>query len=574
MFVRSGAVIAVVLLAGCAAPDRAEEIPEIVDAYLERYFEMYPSRATAAGRHDRDHELENLSPERLEAWLGFQRETIARLEAAAAGGPADLEDELDAELLLRRARLETHSLDTLARPSRDPLFWAGTLGNATVFLLVRDELPEEKRLRAVEARALLIPRLARQAAEALTAADPGQVSAEHCALARRQVEGAANFYRGGLAELARAREGPLGEALLAAGETAATALDELAAELEALGARATGSPHLGDAYAETFRLASGIDEPVASILARAQEDLKAKIAETAGFGRSIWKETFPGETPPEGEREVVERLFARIAEDRARSAEEFVADYQALVEHAIDFLRDHAVIALPEPLNLRIEASPPFFLGQSVGGVYPAGPWAPHSDTLLFLPTAPAGATPEQLDAFFSDFNHHFNVMITPHEFVPGHTLQLQWAARHPRKVRALFGDGVYVEGWGTFCERLMLDLGWGNALARVAHLKKQMENIARTIVDIRVHMDGMSREEVLRFVTEEAMQNEQFAANMWRRSITSAPQLTTYYLGYGQVMGLFDAFHLREFMDGMMAMGPVPVARYRAQMLGAAPDG
>ncbi|MCH7728848.1 MAG: hypothetical protein IH991_20535, partial [Planctomycetes bacterium] len=42
--------------------------------------------------------------------------------------------------------------------------------------------------------------------------------------------------------------------------------------------------------------------------------------------------------------------------------------------------------------------------------------------------------------------------------------------ARHPRKVRALFGDGVYIEGWGTFCERLMLDLGWGGPLDRLAH--------------------------------------------------------------------------------------------------------
>lgn len=90
--------------------------------------------------------------------------------------------------------------------------------------------------------------------------------------------------------------------------------------------------------------------------------------------------------------------------------------------------------------------------------------------------------------------------MITPHEIFPGHALQLNQAARHPRKVRVLFADGVYVEGLGTFCERLMLDLGWGEPLSRLAHLKKQLENIARTIVDIRVHARGMTREEVRRF--------------------------------------------------------------------------
>ena len=167
--------------------------------------------------------------------------------------------------------------------------------------------------------------------------------------------------------------------------------------------------------------------------------------------------------------------------------------------------------------------------------------------------------------------------MITPHEMVPGHYTQLKIAARQPHKVRSLFADGVYTEGWGTFCERLMLDLGWGDPLDRLAHLKKQLENTARTIVDIRVHTQGMERDEVIRFVKEKALQDDQFARNMWVRSITSAPQITSYWLGYDQVMGLYedvkaaqgDGFVLKDFMDGMMAMGPVPVRHYREVLLG-----
>jgi uncharacterized protein (DUF885 family) len=144
--------------------------------------------------------------------------------------------------------------------------------------------------------------------------------------------------------------------------------------------------------------------------------------------------------------------------------------------------------------------------------------------------------------------------------------------------VRALYADGVYVEGWGTFCERLLLDLGWGGPLDRLAHLKKQMENIARAIVDVRVHTKAMPRDEVLRFVREDALQDEQFASNMWTRAITSPTQITTYWLGYRQVTDLFDdykafkgsAFRLKEFMDAMLADGPLPVSRYREKLLPA----
>jgi hypothetical protein len=77
-------------------------------------------------------------------------------------------------------------------------------------------------------------------------------------------------------------------------------------------------------------------------------------------------------------------------------------------------------------------------------------------------------------------------------------------------------------------------------------------------------------------YVREEAFQNEQFAGNMWMRVITSSPLLSFYHLGYRQVMGLYEdvrtargtSFDLRAFMDGMMEMGPVPVAHYRRKML------
>jgi uncharacterized protein (DUF885 family) len=361
------------------------------------------------------------------------------------------------------------------------------------------------------------------------------------------------------------------------GAKAAAALDELGAFLDTLAKKVTGSPRLGKDYAERFRLVTGIDQPVDTVLANAEADLAAKRTEAAVFGRSVWAQIFAGEEAPKDDRELLHRLFAQIAVDRAHSTEEFVDDYRHLTTQALDFVREKKIVTLPDPITIHIDRSPAFFLGQSVGGVYAPGPYAPDADTLYFLPTPSDDATPAERDAFFRDFNHHFNVMITSHEIVPGHYVQLKLAAHHPHKVRVLFADGVSVEGWGTFCERLMLDLGWGGPLDRLAHLKKQMENIARTIVDIRVHTRGMTRDEVLRYVKNEALQDDQFAGNMWVRSITSAPQITFYYLGYKQIRGLYDdvkkargaAFDLRTFMDGMMEMGPVPVARYRERMLG-----
>lgn len=206
------------------------------------------------------------------------------------------------------------------------------------------------------------------------------------------------------------------------------------------------------------------------------------------------------------------------------------------------FVREKRIMTLPDPLTLAIERAPAYFIGQSVGRVYPAEPYAPDAKTILFLPVPPPDATAEQRTAFFRDFSRPFSRMIVPHELIPGHYGQLKYAARNPHKVRAVFPDPIYLEGWGTFCERLLLDQGWGGSLPRLAHLKKQLENIARTIVDIRVHTENMSREEVTRFVKEDALQGDQLANNMWTRTPTSSRQITTYYLGYAKVTEVYEA--------------------------------
>lgn len=545
--------------------------PHLAHDYLERYFEMFPSKATAAGRKDRDRELEDLSPERLARWLEWNRRVAPKFLGFVADSSLALDDRLDAELLARQAAREVFELDILKRPWRDPLYWTEIAGNAQVFLLVREDRPLATRLGAAVSRAELIPRLGEQARSAFAATAPKDLSAELLALAAAQARASAQFYREGFPKLADSAAPPLGDRLRRAAAAAATALDTLADRFSELGKTATGSPRLGDHYAESFRLGTGITEPVGTVLARAEADLGAKRAEAAAFGRSVWTQFQPGE-PPADDAELLRRLFARVAEDRAKTVDEFVADYETILRDLDRFLRERDFVTLPDPLTLKTARSPAYFVGQSVGGVYPAGPYAPEAETLFYLPTPPDDASPEQRDAFFRDFNHHFNVMILPHEIYPGHYLQLKFAARHPRKVRALFPDGVYVEGWGTFNERLLLDEGWGGPLDRLAHLKKQLENIARTIVDIRVHTRGMTKDEVVTFAKTEALQEDQFARNLWPRAITTSPQLTTYYLGCREVRGLFEetkakegaTFRLRRFLDGMMELGPVPVGRYR----------
>ncbi|HEY7369984.1 MAG TPA: DUF885 domain-containing protein [Thermoanaerobaculia bacterium] len=561
----TGALLALVAAALVQTAPPPSDAEKLLAGYVARYFAFYPSRATEAGRHDFDQRLEDPTPARRAEWLAFQKETLAAIAATRVVGPTD--DEADLELLERQVAREIHDLSVRRRPERDPLWWTGIIGNATVFLLVRDDAPERERRAGAVARAGQIPRLAAQAREAL-AATPGRlVSKELTAIAARQARASSEFYRRGFVEAVGGAKGASASA-----QKAAAALEQLAAFLE--GWRVWGSPALHADYTEAFRIATGVTTHTDRVLEEAQTALRAKTAEAAAYGRGVWGQFFQDPVPTL-DREVLARFFARVAEDRASTIEEFVQDYRDQIAALERFLREHDVVTLPET-TLWTGASPPFFVGQSVGGVYPAGPFAPDAKTLFYVPAPSPTATPEERETLFRAFNHHFNVMITPHEIFPGHYLQFKRAAQSPRKARALFADGVTVEGWGTFCERLLLDLGWGGPLDRMAHYKKQLENVARAIVDIRVHTKGWGKDEVVAFVRDEALQDPQFAGNMWMRSISTPTQITTYWLGDRKWRDLFEDyralrgrdFRVKEFVDRVMGSGPIPIARVRERLM------
>lgn len=103
---------------------------------------------------------------------------LAVLPASAAPAPADPAADY----------LEILDFETLRRPERDPLFWTGLLGDATIFLLVREDLPKSERLQRAAARADLVPRLARQAREALGGTAPSGISPEICPIFAPRVD--------------------------------------------------------------------------------------------------------------------------------------------------------------------------------------------------------------------------------------------------------------------------------------------------------------------------------------------------------------------------------------------------
>ncbi len=568
------AILAVGALVGCSA-GRPTPAAAIIETYLDRYFAFYPSQATQAGRHDFDGRLESFGPGELAGWLAFNRAAVDSV-AAVLAGDLSADDRIDLELLDRRIKREVFDLVTLARPVRNPLFWSTPIAEATIFLLLRPERPLAERFHAARQRVEAISALAAAARASLAGPDRSSVVPEFARLAAGQVRSAATFYRDGLVAAGGGLPAAVLDSARIFGVAAARALESLGEFFDSLAVTGTGNPRLGADYPAVFALETGISDPVDSVLVQAERDLELTVTEAARYGRAIWDSVLPGQAQPSDDRSALRLLFGAVAAVRDSTVEAYLAHWQSLVPALEEFVRKRGLVTLPSDRTLVVGTSPAYFAGQSVGGVYGAGPFEPAAVTFLFVPVPGAGADRAGQAAFFADFNRPFTRMIAAHELIPGHYLQGRIAAHGAQPIRAVFADGVYTEGWGTFVERILLEAGWGGPLEWLAHYKKQLENTARTIVDIQVHTKGLDQSAMTSFVRDRAIQGEQLARNMWLRTLTTAPQITTYYLGNRQIRAIYNearqrpGFVMGRFLDQMMSLGAVPIAAYRRQVLGA----
>jgi len=155
--------------------------------------------------------------------------------------------------------------------------------------------------------------------------------------------------------------------------------------------------------------------------------------------------------------------------------------------------------------------------------------------------------------------------------------VQLWHANAYPSVLRAVLSSGSFVEGWAVYAEEMMVQEGFraGDPLFRLTQLKIQLRTITNSIIDQAIHVDGMSRDEMMRLLTETAFQEEREAAGKWRRAQISFTQLSTYFVGFQEHLETRAeaqrrqgaAFNLKAYHDGVLSFGSPP-GRFARQLL------
>ncbi len=158
------------------------------------------------------------------------------------------------------------------------------------------------------------------------------------------------------------------------------------------------------------------------------------------------------------------------------------------------------------------------------------------------------------------------------HEGIPGHHMQISIAQELEGipKFRKFGGYQAYVEGWGLYNEFLPKEIGlYNNPYSDFGRLAMELWRACRLVVDTGIHEKKWTREEGIKYYTDNTPNAESDAVKMVERHIVMPGQATAYKIGMNKILELREAarlklgnelFDIKEFHDVILTNGAVPL--------------
>ena len=507
---------------------------------LDVLLEQYPAQATALGDHRFDDRLPDVSHQGATACLDELSAAVGALDDLDDTAMA-VQDLVDLELLRGRLTAMQWSLTDLAEHTWNPLVHLP--GDAVHALVSRDTGAADERATALAARLAAVP-----GALASARATLGQMPRVHVETAITRTRGAVALLGQPVDSLLERAPGQRG-AVDQARSVAAEALEQHACWLQDQLLGADRDPRLRpEAYAA--RLWSALDTETGpdALLTRAESDLMALEEQLAELAGRLAPQLGVDVAAPGQVRAVMDAVAASAPTTDGDVLTQCLAQLGELTE----LVRRHDLVSVPDEVisATQVIEMPEVKRGSAVAYCDPPGalePGGPHPTFFAVSPT-PQGWSPEQVASFYREYNGHMLRDLTAHEAMPGHVLQLAHSRRFTGStpVRAALWSGTFVEGWAVYAERLVVEAletdaptDLATSCLRLQQLKMQLRCTINAILDVRVHTRGMSEAEAMSLMTQRGHQELGEAAGKWRRALLTSAQLSTYYVGYGEVSAL-----------------------------------
>jgi uncharacterized protein (DUF885 family) len=570
--------LSVLLTVSCSRHESPAAFPALAEDFVYKTMAFSPVTAAGQGLHSYngqnfDTALDDVSSTAIEAqqtfYSGFHKRLITFEKSSLSP-----EDQADYDIIDTQIGLALFDLDIAQSWRHSPQSYVELLGSALFNPFVLEYAPVEQRYGHIIARLKLIPNYLDNARRALR-----QSPDIWTQVAKGENDGNIALVDDTLRKAVPA--GLKSQYAEAAGPALGSLRDFnrfLETELPKRRREKAADWRLGkDHYATKFKLALATDHTPDEVLADAEKRLKDVRAQMLEISLPLHAAAFPAHGDhgdlqgAARENRIVREVLDHIAQNHS-TPDSYLDDARKDLDEARSFAASHQLLTLPTTGNLQVIATPEFERGiYGVGGFNPAPTLEPQLGAFFWVTPIPPEWPKARVESKLREYNFYNLKLLTIHEAMPGHYVQGEFAnAAQPkgrRILRAVYGNGPYVEGWAQYITQVMLDRGFlGNSPElRLTLLKQELRVDANAIIDIRIQTDRMTDDQAMDLMENQTFQEHEEAVAKLQRVKLSSTQLPTYFVGWRGWLSVrermkdtgLQAFHDRALREGAV---PLPV--------------
>jgi len=557
-----------------AAQIADSEYEAVAEEYIKGYLAAHPLQGTALGFHEYDGKITDYSRLALDAELSRLRRFDDRLTKFDPGKLSPRQS-IDLRILQAAVKKDLFEMQEMSVFERNPMVYARA-ADVNVYIK-RNFAPLEDRVRSLIAIESQIPNILIAARTNLNDVLPRP----YVELAIQIAKASSDFLKKDLvAAVAGVKDEQIRVAFQESNRKAANALSDYAGWLEREKLpKASLDFALGE---EKFRrlLAQTelVDLPPQKILEIGMAQLKAEQEAFADAAKKI-----------EPNKPAIE-VFKQIQNEHP-TPENLIPDIAKDLDKIRKYVSSNHLVTIPSDVRAKVKETPQYLRATSFASMDTPGPFEKRATEAYYYVTPTESDWPEkQKEEWLTAFNYYTSDIVSIHEAYPGHYVQfLRLNASSASKVEKIFGSYAFIEGWAHYCEKMMIDEGYGSptgaspseddvkrpAKYRMAQADEALLRLCRLCVSIKMHTQNMSVEEATKFFQENCYYEEKPARAEAIRG-TFDPGYLNYTLGKLQILKLRDdykaqqgdEFSLQKFHNELLNHGMPPIRLLREIML------
>jgi uncharacterized protein (DUF885 family) len=547
---------------------------KLLENYLDEYWKFYPTAATLAGYYKYNNKLEDPSSgnvdKRDEILKKFNGDMI-KIDRSKLS----VENQQALNILFDQLDLEFVKLENTLPWEYNPLFYNDIIINSVHALLTREFAPIDTRIKSATERVKLIPGLIKRAKSDLKT--PAQAYTE---AAIEQIGYIIDFYRNDVAGLVASASDANKQLFLAEVNKMIPALEDYQQYLKSeLLPKSTGNFRLQDAHRRMIQRLSGAAISQEELISRATSEIKAIRMEMLLVCYPLHKMMYPEVDIDklQGDQDTIINRIVKDIFDKIKTfhptAENFIQAVTASADRLKKFGQDTSFFPVPAE-NLSIKPMPPYFANFGLTRLVGPGAYDNEGSYSLEVMTIPSDWSPEKVQGFLEEHNNFLIDMMAAQNVFPGTFVPLAMTRKAGSLMTKLFPNMALTLGWPLYVERNLMSAGYGDydLRLRLAQLKLMLKNVMDFIIDLNIHQSGMTKDQVMRYLTITGFQSEAEAERKWDYLVLNPGMGALPYIGLQEILDLEkeaqmakgQAFDRVEFITKLISNSALPPSLLR----------